>query len=48
MKSGKKDDPDSRLALVLMRYLRGWWEMGTLAVAARFSPSQVGLEKRST
>lgn len=47
--NGKKrtqDDPDSRLALVLMRYLRGWWEQAKLAAAARFLPSQVGMWDR--
>jgi tetratricopeptide (TPR) repeat protein len=42
----KKDDPDSRLALVLMRFFRGWWEKTLLAAAARFSPGQVGMWER--
>ena len=40
------DDPDARLALVLMRYLRGWWEQAKLAAAARLAPSAVSMWDR--
>ncbi len=45
-KKRTQDDPDARLAMVLMRYLRGWWEQAKLAAAARFLPSQVGMWDR--
>src|SRR5689334_18705014 len=40
-KRPKDDDPDSRLAMVLLRYWRGWWEQAKLVVAGRFHKSQV-------
>lgn len=42
----KKDVPVFRLALVLMRYFRGWWEKAMLAAATRYPPTQVGLWER--
>ncbi len=41
----KKDDPDARLAMVLLRYLRGW-DQGELARAARIAPSQISVYDR--
>jgi transcriptional regulator with XRE-family HTH domain len=37
----KEDNPAARLAMVLLRYARGWWEQRKLAAAAGFLPSQV-------
>jgi tetratricopeptide (TPR) repeat protein len=45
-KRPKDDDPDSRLAMVLLRYWRGWWEQAKLVVAARFHKSQVAMWDR--
>jgi transcriptional regulator with XRE-family HTH domain len=41
----RKDDPEARLAMVLLRYLRGW-DQGELARAARIAPSQVSVYDR--
>jgi tetratricopeptide (TPR) repeat protein len=42
-KAGRKkdDNPAARLAMVLLRYARGWWEQRKLAAAAGFLQSQV-------
>jgi hypothetical protein len=37
----KEDNPAARLAMVLLRYARGWWEQRKLAAAAGFLQSQV-------
>ena len=37
----KKDNPAARLAMVLLRYSRGWWEQATFAEAAGFRRTQV-------
>jgi hypothetical protein len=37
----KKANPAARLAMVLLRYARGWWQQGRLVAAAGFLPSQV-------
>lgn len=37
----KKANPAARLAMVLLRYARGWWEQGKLVAAAGFLRSQV-------
>ena len=37
----KDDNPAARLAMVLLRYARGWWEQRKLAAAAGFLQSQV-------
>jgi tetratricopeptide (TPR) repeat protein len=42
----KEDTPDERLAVVLMRHAVGWWEQAKLAMAARFTPSQVSMWDR--
>ncbi|HEX9940665.1 MAG TPA: helix-turn-helix transcriptional regulator [Thermoanaerobaculia bacterium] len=45
MRGEKKEDPDARLAMVLLRYFRGW-DQGELARAARIAPSQVSVYDR--
>ena len=41
----RRDDPDSQLAFVLLRYLMGW-DQGDLAREARIAPSQVSVYDR--
>jgi transcriptional regulator with XRE-family HTH domain len=41
----KKEDPDARMAMVLLRYLRGW-DQGELARAAGIAPSQISVYDR--
>lgn len=45
MPKGRKTDPNAGLALVLLRYLRGW-DQGELARAAGIAPSQVSVYDR--
>ncbi len=42
----KKVIPGAGLAMVLMRWARGWWDQATLAVRAGFHPSQVSMWER--
>jgi transcriptional regulator with XRE-family HTH domain len=43
---GKKAIPGGGLALVLLRWARGWWDQATLAAQAGFLPSQVSMWER--
>jgi transcriptional regulator with XRE-family HTH domain len=45
METVDKNDPDSRLAMVLLRYSLGW-DQGELARAARIAPSQLSVYDR--
>ena len=45
MAKGKQNDPDARLAAVLLRYLHGW-DQAEMARAARIAPSQVSVYNR--
>lgn len=45
MGKGKQNDPDARLAAVLLRYLHGW-DQAEMARAAHIAPSQVSVYDR--
>ena len=45
-KERRKVIPGGGLALVLLRWARGWWEQATLAAHAGFHPSQVSMWER--
>src|SRR4051794_17967763 len=45
MGKGKQNDPDARLAAVLLRYLHGW-DQAEMARAARIAPSQLSVYDR--
>jgi transcriptional regulator with XRE-family HTH domain len=45
-KAGQKVIPGAGLAMVLLRWARGWWDQATLAVRAGFHPSQVSMWER--
>ncbi len=45
MAKGKQNDPDARLAAVLLRYLHGW-DQAEMARAARIAPSQLSVYDR--
>jgi transcriptional regulator with XRE-family HTH domain len=45
LERGKKDDPDARLAMILLRSLR-YWDQAELAKAARIAPSQISIYDR--
>jgi transcriptional regulator with XRE-family HTH domain len=42
----KKVIPGGGLAMVLLRWARGWWDQATLAAQAGFHPSQVSMWER--
>lgn len=43
---GRQAIPGGGLALVLLRWARGWWDQATLAAQAGFHPSQVSMWER--